>query len=983
MKTKRVELPLQLIGSLSIVACMLLLAVVLIAESFFSNKAALLAAAEKNAQQMAESVDLQLDRIFQSNINTIRLLEQDPLNHALSYEQREKRLKTLARILQSNEILSAVYAGYTDGDFFSLRPLRQDGIKQRLNAPEQTTYLLQSIDLDPQGTRLRASWTFYDNGFNVLQTRPSEAAPFDPRSRPWFKQASNNQDVIVTEPYLFSGTQQIGVTLSYANADTGTVIGMDIAINDLSHLMASLKPPGNNHILIVDELNRVVGYPDQSKLMLSDEQGNPRLASVRELDIPGLESFADITTVSSTLTEKQTSEGSWYGLSIPIKDHSINLDKSNTGANTGSNTEPNAGQPRFIFATPKASLLADANQRLTEQLIWSAFTIAILLIVGWRAGRFIAKPMHQLLDAVESIRHFDFKHDFKVSSSVREVNQLSEMINSMARGIDNFKSISKTLSAENDLDRMLDQVVAHLIHITAAGAGAVYLYDTKARHFTRVSHIGMQGPEQIGCGGTTTHQVSQTLSNALGLSEDKLLSTPLRDSDGSLLGVFVLQCPAITGSSPLLFRQFVEEISGSAATAMQTRKHAQEQDDLIEAIIRLLADAIDAKSPYTGGHCERVPELAELMISAAEQSDAAEFKDFQMSEKERREFRIAAWLHDCGKVTSPEYVVDKATKLETIYNRIHEIRTRFEVLWRDAEISYWQGLAEGLDQSELIKQKEALQAQLRQEFDFIAQANIGGEFMSDDDIARLESISQRQWLRFFDNQIGLSRDELKRMPAVSANSNATNLPVVEQLLENKSYHKIGWQEHRPAVEKDNPDNIWGFDMSLPEYQFDQGELHNLTIRRGTLTDEERFAVNDHIVQTIRILSALPFPKDLQRVPEIAGNHHEKMDGTGYPRRLNASELSLEERVMAVADVFEALTAADRPYKDAKKLSEAIRILAFMVKDQHLDGTVFRLFLESNVYSQYAQRFLTAEQIDQIDIQAMLELAGLQPQVEYS
>jgi hypothetical protein len=324
-------------------------------------------------------------------------------------------------------------------------------------------------------------------------------------------------------------------------------------------------------------------------------------------------------------------------------------------------------------------------------------------------------------------------------------------------------------------------------------------------------------------------------------------------------------------------------------------------------------------------------------------------------------------MHDCGKITSPEYVVDKATKLETIYNRIHEIRTRFEVLWRDAEIRYWQGRADGQDEAALAAELAQTHARLQAEFAEVAKANVGGEFMRDEDIAQLQQIARQTWTRHFDDRLGLSQQEMRQLEAVPE----LPLPVVEQLLSDKPEHKVPWGDRKPPVASDDPRNEWGFDMEPPEYSFDLGELHNLSIQRGTLTAEERFKINDHIVQTLIMLSTLPFPRALRNVPQLAATHHEKLDGTGYPRRLGEDQLSVQDRVLAIADIFEALTAADRPYKSAKTLSEAVKIMLFMAKDRHIDPTLLALFLRTGVHEQYGQLFLSGFQRDDVDVSECL------------
>ncbi len=458
--------------------------------------------------------------------------------------------------------------------------------------------------------------------------------------------------------------------------------------------------------------------------------------------------------------------------------------------------------------------------------------------------------------------------------------------------------------------------------------------------------------------------LAATVTQALSLHE-RSLAVVLNDRSQALLGILVLQMGEEQAQERVgeAFRRFVEELSGVAAVAIETRQLVEAQQRLLDAMIKLLADAIDAKSPYTGGHCERVPQLAQMLLDQAVAADSGPFASFSMTEAERYEFRVAAWLHDCGKVTSPEYVVDKATKLETLYNRIHEVRMRFEVLWRDAELAYWQGLASGVDQQVLKAALQRSQAELQDDFAFVAQANIGGEFMQDTDIQRLQVIGKRRWLRHFDNRLGISRDEAERLVGVPQ----PELPTEEPLLADRPEHCVPWGTRTPPVVKDDPRNIWGFDMHLPGHASNYGELYNLSIRRGTLTDEERFKINEHIVQTIIMLSALPLPRQLKRVPDIAGNHHEKMNGSGYPRRLDGQDLGIAERVMAIADIFEALTAADRPYKPPKTLSESVKILVAMAREGHVDGQLLQLFLSSGVYRQYAERFLRTEQIDEVDV----------------
>jgi len=393
--------------------------------------------------------------------------------------------------------------------------------------------------------------------------------------------------------------------------------------------------------------------------------------------------------------------------------------------------------------------------------------------------------------------------------------------------------------------------------------------------------------------------------------------------------------------------------------ASAIKKHEEAQVKLMDSFIEVLAGAIDNKSKYTGGHCNRVPILSVMLAKKASSSTSGIFKDFQLNSKEEiREISIAAWLHDCGKVTTPEYVVDKATKLETLYNRIHEIRTRFEVIHRDLIIESFYKIEKGEDKTEVNSWLEMEHQTLKDDFEFIANANKGAEFMTKNHQKRVHTIAQRIWVREFDNTLGLSRDEQKRHPM--------SLSKQEYLLSDKQEHIIP----REYFSKEEHDEF-GFKIEVPEDLYNLGEVYNLTIEKGTLTKEERFKINEHMIMTIKMLEQLPFPKHLARVPEYAGAHHETLIGTGYPKKLKKEQMSIPARIMAVADIFEALTASDRPYKEAKKLSEAIKILSYMAKDKHIDEDIFNLFLTSGVYLEYAQLHLKAEQIDEIIVSEYL------------
>jgi response regulator RpfG family c-di-GMP phosphodiesterase len=445
-----------------------------------------------------------------------------------------------------------------------------------------------------------------------------------------------------------------------------------------------------------------------------------------------------------------------------------------------------------------------------------------------------------------------------------------------------------------------------------------------------------------------------------------MLTVPLSPREGEVIGVlqFLNALDPDSGEvipfPPELVR-FVTAMAAQAAVALDNHQLIEAQKDLMDAIIKLIAGAIDAKSHYTGGHCERVPELALMLAEEAAKVNSGPLAAFGFkNEDEWREFRIGAWLHDCGKVTTPEYVVDKASKLETLYNRIHEIRMRFEVLLRDARITQLESIATGVNPADALAIYEARKTQLADDFAFVADCNLGGEFMAPGKIERLQRIALETWQRHYDDRLGLVPDELKRYTG-----EPEPLPATEKLLADKEHHRV------PRTDKRSIDPKWGFKVKVPENLYNHGEVYNLSIGRGTLTDEERFKINEHVMQSLIMLEQLPLPKNMKRVPEYAGTHHETLIGTGYPRKLNGADLSVPTRIMAIADIFEALSASDRPYKKAKTLSESIHILSFFKKDQHIDPDLFDLLLTSGVYKRYSDKYLLPEQIDDVNIEKYL------------
>ena len=404
-----------------------------------------------------------------------------------------------------------------------------------------------------------------------------------------------------------------------------------------------------------------------------------------------------------------------------------------------------------------------------------------------------------------------------------------------------------------------------------------------------------------------------------GYRSKSFLTVPLKNHENEIIGVMQLLNSINQENGKVQpfsaeMQEQIESLASQGAVALTNKRLVAELKSLFESFIQLIATAIDKKSPYTGGHCERVPEITMLLADAVEKTTEGKYADFTMTEDERYELYLAGWLHDCGKVATPPHVVDKGMKLETITDRIEVVDTRFEVMKRDAEIAILKKKIELMSSDsingEIDKLDEELESQINQLNEdqmFLQKTNRGGEFMEESDQKRVADIGNYKWK--------LEGEEINFL--------------------------------------------------------DENDVRNLQIPKGTLLPEEREIINDHIVITIDMLEKLPYPKKLRKIPEYAGGHHEKLDGTGYPKGLKDEEMSVQAKMMAIADIYEALTAADRPYKDGKKLSQAMRIMGFMKKDYEIDEDLFEIFVKEGVYQEYAEKYLGKDQLDEVDRDAVL------------
>lgn len=516
-----------------------------------------------------------------------------------------------------------------------------------------------------------------------------------------------------------------------------------------------------------------------------------------------------------------------------------------------------------------------------------------------------------------------------------------------------LNEIGASLSSERNIDRLLENILLAAKEITRADGGTLYRVseDQQSLRFEIVRTDSLN----IAYGGASGEPISEKFkdlplyrddgqaNNSLvaaysaihaktvniadaytvegfdfsgtrkfdqmtGYRSQSFLTVPLKNHDHEIIGVLQLINAIDSASGAVRVfsdadQRLAESLASQAAVALTNRLLLIQLEELFESFINLINLAIDEKSPYTGGHCQRVPSLTMMLADAAESVSEGPLTDFLMNDKDRYELKIASLLHDCGKVTTPVHVVDKASKLQTIFDRIEMVDTRFEVIRRDAELNMLRAVLAGADRATAERDWQGTLRAIDDDRAFLRRANVGSELMKPEDQLRVSQISRDyRWT----NGQGVEADFLS-------------------------------------------DN----------------EVENLSIRAGTLTQGERETINHHIVATIRMLESLPWPKHLKRVPEYAGGHHERMDGKGYPKGLKRDEMSVQARIMGIADIFEALTACDRPYKSGMKLSQALAILGNMRNSGHIDSDLFDVFIEQKVYLKYAEQYLDAAQIDEV------------------
>lgn len=520
-------------------------------------------------------------------------------------------------------------------------------------------------------------------------------------------------------------------------------------------------------------------------------------------------------------------------------------------------------------------------------------------------------------------------------------------IKRLTESIKRLTNVGIQLSAAKDINRFFELILTEAMFFTNCDAGTVYtisddkkfldfkvvctkskknslgkadnskwpavpLYneDGSKRMRNFVSYVFHQGKaesidnvydqELFDSSGTKAYDKSNNYRSV------SMAAIPLKNHENDVLGIIQLINAMDKDGNivPFALRNliFLDSLSSQAAIALSNKKLIQNLELLLYQFIKSIAKAIDKKSKTTGGHISRVANLSEMLFQKI-QEDKTTYKDYNFSNEEIQELRLAGWMHDIGKITTPVYIMDKSKKLETIFDRIELIKTRAKLVIAVIELDKNQA-----DESTKKELDEVIK-KIKKYVQIIKDINQNHDFLSDEKLKKLQKIFMFNYT-----------------------SNG------------KNYYLITDEEYQ-----------------------------NLSIKKGTLLPNEMEIMHDHAKMTLEMLNELTFPKKFRNVPLYASSHHEKLNGKGYPSQLTEKDLPLQARVIAVADIFDALTAGDRPYKNDMKLSQAFVILANMAKEKEIDPDLLTLFIDSKLYYEYAEIYLKPDQVDKVDFKAIKQI----------
>lgn len=938
------------------------------------------------ADKLSEKVDSLLGAVESATEAGAFLIGAAPLSP--DHEDRSTLLLFMLNGLKENQRLHAFFVEDRDGTLLRVLALRADpALHERYGAFPNVAYVVRTFD---EKGRLRRQ-AHFDEQLQPVAIADPEVKVVAPL-RPWAGENRVNQDTVCTAPYVFASEIMAGIACTRPASNGSPLFGTETTLGHFSDFLWGQQVSRFGTAFLFDLNGNLLAHPREPSFSVihwgdHDEMWLVPLSQSQHPEVKAI--WSRFKESGGRMLGRN--QAFWAGDEHRI----VRL----------SSIRHSGLQMMVAVTSPLADFTGDFALIRQRVLLVSALAAILAVLASFLIAGRVSRALSRLAASAERIQHFDFSDQPAIESVFIEIHSLA---NSFALMLQTVRQRTEALiTTRNHLSFLVDKGIAlagehqesRLTSLAFSSACELALAD--GGQFFRTSGQGRLSPvlverssrgiqiTELAGEQSAAHSIDleaapddplfaaarealvsgsiQSVGNYRGQGltpglADRFgpfagaLLVPLKTRRDKVIGLFLLVLPLEQSSDKTAeFDRgrypFIEVLAAQAAIALDNQELIRAQRQLMDSFIKVIAGAIDAKSPHTGGHCSRVPELALLLAREADKASRGALADFHLQGDEAwREFEIAAWLHDCGKLTTPDILVNKATKLDAHVNRIHEIRMRFEILWRDLEIDYLRSLKDGEFNAE--ERREALEQQRRQliaDFQFIAGCNLGQHPLDEADRKRLLVIAGRTFAPQFDDRLGLSEEETGRLPA------RTEPGRPNPLLADRPDHLIPFG---PA----NGVDMSRFNLRMPEYRFNHGELHNLMVEKGTLTAEERFGIQEHIVHTIRMLEQLPFPEHLARVPEYAGSHHEKCNGHGYPRGLTCAEMSVPARILAIADVFEALTAADRPYKPPMRVSEALGVMEAMAGRGEIDAELFALFAESGLISRYGHTWLRPEQM---------------------
>jgi len=949
-------------------------------------------------------------------LNASKILSQHSDLTANNWIKPQTR-ELFAQIMLNNPVIYAIYVGFDNGDFYELINLDSAPIvRNQYGALPEDRWIVVTIK-EHNGQRLR-HYNFLNHDFK-RRTVTEQQSSFYATKRPWYNNAKAQQ-TLKSEPYLFQLLKTPGQTYSTRLADGKAVLGIDIALTSISDYLLQQQINDIGQVYLSKNSGEIIAsntmpyqldpVADIEPLELSSAQqkfvaNSPLISITNATDAAPLDFViagqpkgyaVDIISVIAKMTGLQFQYINGFSseqLAEKFKHNDIDMRQAvyhtHDNERDGILSSSFANLAFTIFTKPAVPDVTRLEMLAGRRLgIVKGWSITNSLQQNFPRVNIVELESRQ--EVLHAVRSGTVYAGLDVEVIVKNLAQqffISDIKyhNNLTFLPLSFPNTLHFLSQHHnqELAQLIDFAIANISPNKLLALQEKWL-STNNSVKNKITNGIIPYPELINPHTTiqpNSSPLTTTVNNvdyvifsknillhpqntslfSIVIPLDRITANSLREAKFSVmiaLAILIFLLPvAWFAAKP--FTNYFNKINTENARLIH---HQQDQQDLLQAFTGIISQAIDDKSSSTAQHCKRVPQLAMMLVDCASKSEQAEFADFSFTKNERREFSIAAALHDCGKLTTPDHIINKATKLEGVYNRIHEIRMRFEVLWRDLEIEYLTELSQKPLNYVLLQQRlQQQRASLVDDFEFIANVNLGCDFMPHRDIIRLRALANVTWQRNFDDTLGLSIAETTPLTPRSL-----DFPVTEHLLMDKPEHLVRRQQ---PLEFDPKHNI---KMKIPEYLYNNGELYNLSVTRGTLTTEERFKINEHIISTIKMLETLPLPPELAKIPRYASTHHETLRGSGYPRSLTAEQLSIPDRVMAIADRFAALTSSKSPYKEPKSLSVAIDMLYNMALGNQIDMDIFQLLLTSGIYWQFGELFLEPEQMDQVNIIKYLE-----------